>query len=316
MAEVTKIQWTHHTFNPWIGCAHVSPGCNNCYAEQQNYFVNIQRSKGRELWGKDAQRHIASKAKWREIHRWNRAAELAGERHRVFVASLADVFEDRFDVIDPRAWLFDAIAQCPWLDFLLLTKRPENAPKLIEQVASRAAVTDGVALARRWKLNRAPANVWMGVTGEDCKRLGERVEALSAVPAVVRFVSAEPLLEDIGDELEKILGVTLYSSPSMDETWARTHPSMVDWVILGGESGPRARPCAVEWIRRALDICRGAHVAPFVKQLGSKPTNAMRGIIVDGAVFDLDDLKHPKGGEMKEWPADLRVQEFPKARRS
>lgn len=303
MGENSNIEWTDHTFNPWVGCARVSPGCTNCYAEHNTYFVNIQRSQGHELWGKDAERRIASPAMWKKPHTWNRMAIQANKRARVFCASLADVFEDRPDLVEPRDRLLDLIDTTPHLDWLLLTKRPQNVMRLVQRSANHSNFVRGAALAARWEKGRPPANVWMGVTGEDRKRLGDRVEALYQIPAVVRFVSAEPLLEDVGDTLEAVLGVDLRG-----DAWVRMFPSMVDWVIFGGESGANARECDVEWIRRGVDICRGAHVAPFVKQLGRRSFDA--DFVGDAGIKD------KKGGDITEFPPDLRVREFPIPRRA
>lgn len=174
MGAETKIEWCDHTFNPWIGCTKVSPGCANCYAAV-NTFTRAQRAHGRELWGPDAARHVTSEAKWREPIRWDAAAKAAGIRRRVFCASMADVFEDRPDLAEPRARLAYVIGKTPNLDWLLLTKRPEN-------------------IARLWITDVVPPNVWLGTTVEDQERADERIPHLLAVPAAVRFLSVEPLL--------------------------------------------------------------------------------------------------------------------------
>lgn len=334
MGENSNIEWTDHTFNPWIGCAHVSPGCENCYAENNTYFVNIQRSKGKELWGVNAPRHIASEQMWRKPFAWNAAAAEVDERHRVFCASLADVFEDRPDLRVPRARLLGTIALTPHLDWLLLTKRPEGVMRLVEAVArdlhsdpnrsrTQERRRDDAAynLADRWVDGKAPANVWIGATGEDCRRVLDRAEALDKIPARVKFMSAEPLLEDIAPALETVLGIEWEEPSEIDEaiaimegkdppfgSWVRRFPSQLDWIIFGGESGVNARPCDIEWIRRGVDVCRGAHATPFVKQLGSK--------VHSTAVSWPNKLptKHKKGGDITEFPPDLRIREFPTPR--
>src|SRR5262245_49470954 len=129
MGADSKIQWTDHTFNPWIGCAHVSEACRFCYAESER-FVQVKRGQGVELWGPNAARYVTSATNWKLPLRWNREALEVGERRRVFCASLADVFEDRRELDEPRSWLWALIERTPWLDWLLLTKRPENIWKM------------------------------------------------------------------------------------------------------------------------------------------------------------------------------------------
>src|SRR5689334_23137746 len=129
MSENSKIEWTHHTFNPWRGCARVSPGCEHCYAETWAKRNPAQFG----TWGATGTRVVASDAMWREPLKWDRKAAAAGERHRVFCASLADVGEDRLDLMVPRRRLCELIVDTPNLDWLLLTKRPENLARLFPQ---------------------------------------------------------------------------------------------------------------------------------------------------------------------------------------
>ena len=129
MGAESKIEWTDHTFNPWWGCEKVSPGCAHCYADA--FAKRLGHGTTRpKLWGPGSERKVASEAMWREPIKWNRSAEKAGKRARVFCASMADVFEDRPDLLVPRARLFRLVAATPHLDWLLLTKRPENAARL------------------------------------------------------------------------------------------------------------------------------------------------------------------------------------------
>ncbi len=272
MGETTGISWTDATHNPWWGCARVSPGCEKCYAEQ---LATVRRKLN--VWGVDAQRRPMSEAYWREPLKWNRKAEAAGVRTRVFCASMADVFEllparniDGRRVQDEaRARLWPLIESTPWLDWLLLTKRPQNI----------AALAPWGTPERPW-----PLNVWLGVTAEDQKRADERVPILLSVPAAIRFVSHEPALEGVA--FSKWLG-----------------RDGVSWVITGGESSSTARPYDVAWARSVVRQCRAAKVAPFVKQLGSHA-------LIDGAPYE---TRNHKGDEPHEWPADIRVQEFPRS---
>lgn len=175
MGEETKIEWTDHTFSPWWGCEEVSPGCARCYART----FAVSRLK-LPIWGPKAERRFFSDRHWAAPLKWARAAEREGVRRRVFCASMADVFEDRLDLVEPRERLFRLIEATPSLDWLLLTRRPENVQRLC-----------------RWSVRRGgtwPANVWLGTTAEDQKRLGERVEFLIQEPAAVRFLSVEPML--------------------------------------------------------------------------------------------------------------------------
>lgn len=262
MGENSGIQWTDATFNPWVGCTHVSPGCENCYAEI-NTFTRAQRAKGRELWGAPGQRHMISEAKWAEVERWERSAATAGKPTKVFCASLADVFEGRDDLDAPRARLFALIERTPNLIWQLLTKRPE----LVHALAPVS-----------WR-SGFPTNVWMGTTVEDRQRRS-RIAWLVDLPCAVRFVSFEPLLESLG----------------------YVDLSGVAWAIFGGESGHKARPLQLAWIRDGVTNCRSFGVAPFVKQFGGKAFD-------DGHRFITKD---GHGGDWLEWPSDMRIREFPK----
>jgi len=256
MGENTKIEWCHHSFNPWIGCTKVSPGCAHCYAEVET-FARVQRKRGNELWGKDANRHVTSDANWRKPYKWNDAATAAGERHRVFCASLSDVFEDRRDLDEPRRKLWDLIETTPNLDWLLLTKRPENIARLIDQ---------------RW-LEHPRHNVWLGTTCEDQKRADERIPHLLRVPAAVRFLSCEPLLGpvDLDFWIDSYWDASLKDLMGNKGSWVRVelrHERALHWVIAGGESGLQARPMRPTWVRSVRNQCARAGVPFLFKQWG------------------------------------------------
>lgn len=243
----TKIEWAHHTFNPWWGCEKVSPGCAHCYAEA------LARRWGKRLWGgADTQRQVKSEAGWREPLAWDRAAAAAGERHRVFCASLADVFEDREDLRAPRRRLFGLIDATPNLIWLLLTKRPENITRLNIQA-------DGVGRLRPMS-SRFP-NVWFGTTAENQTWWDRRVPRLLEIEARCHFVSAEPLLGPI-----------------------RMGECQPDWLIVGGESGPKARPMDPGWVRDLRDHCHTT-TAFFFKQWGGTNKQAA-GRQLDGRTWD------------------------------
>lgn len=169
MGENSKIQWTDHTFNPWWGCVKVSPGCAHCYAE------TFSKRTGHAVWGVDAPRRMFGPKHWREPLKWDDEARAAGERRRVFCASMADVFEDRPDLVEERAKLFGLMNLTPSLDWLLLTKRPQNVIRLTPD-------------------SGMPDNAWIGTTVEDQQRAVERIPYLMDIPAAVRFLSVEPMV--------------------------------------------------------------------------------------------------------------------------
>ena len=244
MGTKTDIEWTDHTFNPWWGCLEVSPGCDHCYARE------LARRFGRQVWGPPHRttRMVTSAAYWRQPLAWNRAAAAEGRRHRVFCASMADVFEYHPQLDAVRARLWELIAATPWLDWQLLTKRPMHIRRMLPSA---------------W-LEAPRANVWLGTSVEDQPRAELRIPHLVGVPARVRFLSCEPLLGPV--DLEPWLGE-------------------LHWVITGGESGPHARPCDPAWVRSLRDQCQSADVALFHKQWGGRTTKA-GGRDLDGRTWD------------------------------
>jgi protein gp37 len=197
----SKIEWCDHTFNPWWGCARVSPGCRFCYAERD------ARRYGHQVWGRHGPRRLLSEANWRLPLRWDRDAERAGVPALVFCASMADVFEDHPQVVEPRQRLWRLIEDTPHLRWLLLTKRPENVPEM-------------VPWATAW-----PEQVWLGTSVETQRYALQRIPRLLEVSGVrVRFLSCEPLL-----------------GPLELSAWLAQRA--VDWVIAGGESGPTPGRC-------------------------------------------------------------------------
>lgn len=252
MAADSKIEWTDHTFNPWIGCTKVSiaatggGGCDGCYAEVSTP-ARVLRSKGAETWGTGAPRVRTSAANWKMPLRWNdqAGAFLAqhGRRQRVFCASLADVFDN---AVDPqwRADLFALIQTTPALDWLLLTKRIGNVPALLPQ-----HVTGG----------ELPSNVWLGATVVNQAEADRDIPKLLAVPARVRFLSMEPLLGPV------------YLDPRLIaplEGCSQAGQRFIDWIIVGGESGSAARPMHPDWARSLRDQCQAAGVPFLFKQWG------------------------------------------------
>ena len=228
MAKNSHIEWTNHTFNPWWGCQKVSPACDNCYAEVWAKRV------GQTVWGYEAPRRFFGEAHWREPLKWNQQAFAARTRARVFCASMADVFERRASLNKERERLWNLIDHTPNLDWLLLTKRPQN-------ILSMTPWGDA------W-----PQNVWVGTTVEN-QRLAElRLPYLLALPAAVRFLSCEPLLGPL----------------DLRSWFNRSALKPIDWVIAGGESGPHSRPMHPDWALALLNQCLHAKVPFHFKQWG------------------------------------------------
>lgn len=270
----TKIEWAHHTFNPWIGCTKVSPGCANCYAEAQDHRW------GHDSWGPGKPRRRTSAANWRQPLRWNEEQQTrylernAGapipDRPRVFCASLADWLDEEVPV-DWLADLLDLIRRTPCLDWLLLTKRPQNWRDRIVGACSRMLRDvgepadkyndDSYSLAKNWALGRPPANVWIGTTVENQAMADARIPALLQVPAKVRFLSCEPLLGrvEFSNVTNRADCVAQLGKPALNG---------IHWVICGGESGPKARPMHPHWARSLRDQCAAVRVPFFFKQWG------------------------------------------------
>ena len=218
----SKIEWTDHTFNPWWGCTKVSDACDNCYAEAW------AKRTGHDVWGHSKPRRQLSEAYWQQPYKWNEEAEHTG-RQRVFCASMADVFEWHAALNQVRKKLWSVIENTPHLDWLLLTKRPHLINRLTP-----------------WG-NHWPDNVWVGTTVEDNRAARKRISELLDTKARVKFLSCEPLLEDVN--ISK---------------WA----NQLDWVITGGETGAKARPTSPDWFRNIRDAC-ASHDVPFhFKQWG------------------------------------------------
>lgn len=290
MAENTKIQWATHTMNFWTGCQEVSAACENCYARDQ-----WAARAGRDFH----ERIQTTAANRRKPFKWNNEARENGVRAQVFTNSLADFFDNQA----PQEWRDDAcetMLHCLALDWLALTKRPQNALKMVPA---------------HW-LEYWPAHVWIGASAGDRTEFDRNVRHLRAVPAAIRFLSLEPLLEDLGE---------------IDLTG-------IHWVIVGGESAAwaKARPCWVPSVRSVVHQCKRQCVPVFVKQLGTNVQDR-NDAGFDGCgptewpdmdPFDIDTepgpyrqdyqgapcrirLRDKKGGNPSEWPEDLRVRQTP-----
>ena len=273
MGSNSKIEWCDHTFNPWMGCTKVSQGCANCYAEQL-----MDKRWNKVQWGRQGKRVKTSVANWWEPVRWNKQAEELGIRYRVFCASLADVFEYKDDQPELDVWraeLFALMLETPNLDWMVLTKRPENVRSMLRAAGEwwyQAAPTTYDVKLLRWVHHGehfAPENVWIGTSVENQEQADSRIPALLNIPAKVRFLSMEPLLRSVD------LGLTMLDYPSYTEEdpgEPLSYPSkagqLINWVIVGGESGPHARPMHPDWVRSVRDQCVEAGVKFFFKQWG------------------------------------------------
>jgi protein gp37 len=266
MGNRSKIEWTDSTFNPWVGCTKVArtkgapSACDFCYAEKW------AKRSGLVEWGNHPRRRT-TESYWRAPLLWNSRAKLFqtehGRRQRVFCASLADVFDNQVDPVW-RTDLFNLIRECNQLDWQLLTKRPQNIPKM---------------LPSDW--GEGYPNVWLGTTTEDASAYKQRASLLLNVPAAVHFVSYEPAIGPLGKV--DIGG----RSP--------------DWIIMGGESGVRfdlTRSTDPQWVRDAIAECRHVGAAPFLKQWGTYKNNPS--VVEDGMTeqqaIKIDPPENGKGG--------------------
>jgi len=268
VSENTKIEWCDHTFNPWEGCQKVGPGCDHCYAETRNARFGGGQAPN---WGPGAPRRRTSEANWRKPLQWQaKAAEFQaqhGRRQRVFCASLADVFDNQVPV-QWRADLLQLIDLTPDLDWLMLTKRIGNVVPMLSEIARAAG---GVRAIDLWPR----PNVWLGATITSQAEADRDIRRLLSVPARVRFLSMEPLLGPVN--LTDVPGpesghghhefspiITINALKRAD--WQQPH---IDWVIVGGESGPGARPMHPDWARSLRDQCAAAGVPFLFKQWGN-----------------------------------------------
>jgi protein gp37 len=334
MGANSNISWTDHTFNPWEGCTKVSPGCLNCYAETRNARFGGGVAPN---WGAGKPRRRTSVENWKQPVRWNSKArdrfyqnfsdqELHGEksplpearRPRVFCSSLADWLDDEV----PIEWLADLlklIRDTPYLDWQLLTKRPQKWDLRLKAArdwhfeSGDRNVCDWITA---WRLDaKAPGNIWFGVSAEDQKRFDERAGFLTAIPAKKTFVSFEPLLEPIS-----ILksGQVSHDPPETD-VWM---PHRIDWGIIGGESGHGSRPCCMDWIAMLAAQLQIGEAAVFVKQMGSRSFTFIQPPDEVPHFKSLNmqvppqweyhlHFKDSKGGDPAEWPTAFQLQNFP-----
>lgn len=299
----TTIEWTAtynddgtvipgFTFNPWVGCQKVSNGCKFCYADT----LMTRKTRWANTWGppETSERIRTSEANWRKPIKWNKEAGERGVRYKVFCSSLADVFEDNPQVDTWRLDLFRLIFDTPNLDWLLLTKRPENVILFMDDACWPESGCPMFGADES-----LPANVWMGTSVEDQEMAEKRIPDLLKIPVRIKFLSAEPLLGQINLE-----GLA-YGAAGPAWVISRNRP-LLDWVIVGGESGPNARPMHPYWVYSLKEQCLKAGIPFFFKQHGEwfpeAPVTANAGftlrasrwaaIDIDGTVVDYDDFEN------------------------
>ena len=297
MAKNSAIEWTEASWNPLAGCKEISPGCANCYAAVMAHRL---AAMGQAKYQGTTRKLPNGKVVWTgKINTDEEALTIPlgwKKPRRVFVNSMSDLLHE--DVPDSFIdSVFRVMINCPQHTFQILTKRAE---RMATYTSNRWGTFDG-------KTYSLMAHIWLGVSVEDQQRADERIPLLLQTPAVVRFLSCEPLLGPV--ELRFALSDSK-ARAVMGSDYAIT------WVIVGGE-GHGARPCNLAWIRSIVQQCKAAGVPCFVKQLGSNPydTTRKQGLApgVASAQFNVRwELKDRKGGNIAEWPEDLRVREFPR----
>ena len=349
---MSAIEWTDETWNPIVGCSRVSKGCENCYAERVAHRGMSPQHRGLTTLGAHGPRwngtvrlvedRLGLPLSWRKPR-------------RIFVNSMSDLFHEALP-FETIAAVFAVMEDCPQHTFQVLTKRPKRArdfckwvSAMVEIEASKSAATGtesdvlqdalrdvapGVYLNDGIGGDWPPPNVHLGVSVEDQAAADERIPVLLDTPAAVRWVSYEPALGPVdfaplwcarhGSEHVRFDPPAQPWCIECDEEighaeWLDSDAlagRRLDWIVVGGESGPGARPFDLAWARSTVEQCREAGVACFVKQLGARP---LEYVPPSGAPDDDGDMRplallDRKGGDPAEWPADLRVREMPEVR--
>ena len=307
MSVTSKISWCDSTWSPLVGCSRVSSGCANCYAvkEVRRLSGNPHPKIAADFAGL-VERHGNGQLDWtgqvrvfqdrlRQPLHWKRP-------RRIFVNSMSDVFHENvpFHVIDD---IFDIMKRAHWHTFQVLTKRPARMAQWADSTNARHDDILG-----GYEGPGIP-NIWLGVSVETQATADERIPWLLKIPTAVRFISAEPLLAPI--DLRAYLPMGPWHDPRGDHWCVECSrwKGALDWVICGGESGPKARPCDLDWLRSVVQQCQVSGVPCWVKQVGRWPYE----------VSELDrayplKTKHKAGADPAEWPSDLQVQQMPEGR--
>lgn len=263
MGQTTSISWCDATFNLWISCTKTSPGCANCYAERQNNHFGWNKAG----WGPNAARKRTGEAYWKQPYKWDKRAAQTGVRLRVFGDSLCDVCDDHPSIKQEWRQVYaNLVINTPHLDWLWLTKHPDRFNDIWWRLFD-------------WEL---PSNLWVGITAENQKMWDERKCYLPEIPTINKFVSAEPLLGPITFRFGKWV-----------VDWEGRHNLIADHVrqvIVGSESGPKARHFDTTWAVNIKNQCKENGVAFYMKQInkdGKTTTN------------------------IEDFPEELRIREMP-----
>ena len=315
MSQKTSIEWTDASWSPIVGCTRKSEGCRNCWSER--FLARFGGIAGHKFEG--LSRFTSNGPRWSGEVRFAEAALEDPIRWRaprkIFVCSTSDLFHEKV----PDEWIdriFAVMALCPQHEFQCLTKRPKrmraylsnpDTPGRVAKAADRLSVAKEIAIGRDFSVSGTQVRniargdqwaspgempwplpqIWVGVSIENQETADERIPLLLQTPAAVRWISYEPALGEIN--------IRSWLHPASDTN--------ISWLVCGGESGPGARPCDRRWIYNVMDQCKTVSIPIFIKQLGAKSH-------IDGTGNFLK-IKDPKGGNMREWPADLRVRQWP-----
>lgn len=327
MGDKTEIEWAEATWNPVVGCSIASAGCTHCYAMGQaarleamgvgKYVGLTTETKAGPVWNGNVRLEAGGLM---QPLRWQRP-------RRIFVNSMSDLFHHTLtdNEIDR---VFTIMALAHWHTFLIVTKRADRMREYLSAIAtdrvrftSWAAVGAGFARQVRREYEAPPRfplpNVWLGVSVEDQRAADERIPELLATPAAVRFLSCEPLLGPVDvawslsrNPLDMAAGFLNrgYFAPGLETL------RPLNWIIAGGESGPKARPMEIRWLYDLVSQCQSAEVPVFVKQIGRNPVVGGQTYTRPVSGSDRDQaIKHPKGANPEEWPEGLRIQQMPEA---
>jgi protein gp37 len=304
MGDQSAIEWTEATWNPIVGCSRVSEGCRHCYAERQAY-----RAEAMGIPQYEGMTHkVGSEIRWTgKVALVESALELPlkwKKPRRIFVNSMSDLFHEKV----PDEWI-DRIAtvmvEASQHTFQVLTKRPE---RMLAYLAGRKHLIDTV---ENRPVEWPSRNIWWGVSVEDQATADARIPLLLQTPAAMRWVSYEPALGPVFFPTVHVFGGREWTGPK------------IDWIVIGGESGPGARPFDLAWARQTIAQCRRSSTPVFVKQIGLSPYSTTeeplfraklllpRTEVEAARFYPTDPLGDRKGGRLGDWPADLRVREYP-----
>jgi len=344
VSEKTNIAWCDSTLNFWEGCTRISEGCRFCYAEARD-----KRFTGGKLWGKGAPRRKSKSAvkdaldfdkkPWicdncgraaihdKQGNKTTGMCECKGtttfHRRRIFSLSLGDWLDDEVP-IEWLAEMLDAIRKCDQVTWILCTKRPENFCERTRLVARGLAVAGSKYNSQQdlfyrwltaWRDGNAPSNIILLTSIENQEMADKRIPELLKIPAACRGLSLEPLLGpvNVGPYILSDRDKAGFDNQFL-EPLEGFNNRKITWCIAGGESGSKARPCSVDWIREIVQDCNEYGCACFVKQLGSKPMCVHSEYGEKSANCTQcfpNPIRDKKGGDPAEWSEDLRVQQWP-----